>query len=165
MVTAKARMRRLAKHGWKLVEQRNEPDDFGNGCLVVAKDAIMLRLLLDRGFEHVDLARVPVDPGTSPVAAQVEWVPLEVAALGAKRIDGEAVRESYSTSACFDHETGEAQDAVPLIQDPLVEVLENEEAYADILTNGAKLAEAEKALAAITVAVLDGVEPDLLTAP
>lgn len=155
MSTVKAR-ELLSREGWALIEHRAHPDSFGNECLVMAKPPILIRLLVDRGFSHVDLAG-------RRVMAEADWIPLEVAALAAGRIDRDAVEQNYRASCDFAGDTGEIK-AKPLFENPLTEILDHDRAYADILTNGAELAKAQMALATITASVLDEVRPDLLDA-
>ena len=97
------------------------------------------------------------------VMAKAGWIPLEVAALAAGRIDRGAVEQNYRASCDFAGDTGEIK-AKPLFENPLTEILDHDKAYADMLTNGAELAKAQMALAAITASVLDEVRPDLLDA-
>ncbi len=146
----------LSQEGWRLVEHRGHPGNFGNECLVMANDAIVLRFVLDRGFEHVDLA-------CRPVAAEADWIPLEVAAFAAGFIDRDDVLKRCWDSWDFKLDTGEIE-AQPLFENPVTEVLENAATYADILADRDRLTHARVTVAAITESVLDGVPQDLLDA-
>lgn len=152
MWTAKEARKLLSGRGWNLIEHRVHADSFGNECLVMAKP-LALRLVVDRGFSHVDLA--------CQVVAEADWIPLEVAALAARRITPNDVEENCRKSCDFESDTGEVK-AAPLFEDPMNEVLANGQAYANILANHDALAKAHATLATITASVLDDVPPDLL---
>lgn len=152
--TAKKSRGLLSQHGWTLIEHRDYPDSFGNECLVMAKDNLALRLVIDRDFAHVD-------PAGHPTAAEADWIPLEVAALAVGRIDQDEVRNSYRNACDFEHDTGQTK-AEPLFESPVTEVLDHEQAYANILTNRGELATAHIMLTTVTTSVLDEVTPDLL---
>lgn len=139
---------------WEILKSSEARGSFGNRDVALTNGEFCVRFSLDRGVEHVDLAR-------TDGALEVRWFPLETVAAAANLRTLEELREHYRCCCdSFDDDTGRF-GAPPLFEDVLSEIGANWHLVTTALADAALLSRTQSDLAALVQGVLDDIEPKL----
>lgn len=119
---------------WRIMQAGRDSGSFGND-VAITNGQVALRFLRDRDFEHVDV-------GLGGINA-VDWFPIEVAAVGIRVVEAEALRQHYSDCCTdLDDDTGDFRTE-PMIADPLEFVERNWTVLLAALREGGELRKTE----------------------